>query len=77
MIVIATNSDWFITQFAPAMIGQSNYFDISFMTFNRLYSVALETSTKERLMRGNLFRCKLSPPPHPVSLHRMFVTVQP
>ena len=28
----ATNLDWFIAMFAPAVIGRSNYFGISFLT---------------------------------------------
>ena len=31
---IATNSDWFIALFAPAVIGESNYFGVCFMTVN-------------------------------------------
>ena len=30
--VIARNSDWFITLFAPVVIGRSNYFAIGFST---------------------------------------------
>ena len=32
---IATNSEWFIVLFAPAMIGRSNYFGICFTILNR------------------------------------------
>ena len=28
--IIACNSDWFIAQFAPVVIGRSNYFGIGF-----------------------------------------------
>ena len=35
---IATNSDWFIALFAPAVIGRSNYFGILF------YDIQLKTA---------------------------------
>ena len=68
MIVIATNSDWFITQFTPAMIGQSNYFDISFMTFNRLYSYSDSCTGNKHEGEADAresFQMQIIPPPTP------------
>ena len=42
----------------------------------RILTVALETSLKERLMRGNLFKCKLFPPREPLSHARSSPTVR-
>ena len=42
----------------------------------RILTVVLETSMKERLMRENLFKCKLFPPHEPPSLARSSPTVR-
>ena len=42
----------------------------------RILTVVLETSMKERLMRGNHFKCKLFPPHEPPSHARSSPTVR-
>ena len=42
----------------------------------RILTVVQETSMKERLMRGNLFTCKLFPPHEPLSHARSSPTVR-
>ena len=42
----------------------------------RILTVVQETSMKERLMRGNLFKCKLFPPHEPISHARSSPTVR-
>ena len=42
----------------------------------RILTVVQETSMKERLMRGNLLKCKLFPPREPLSHARSSPTVR-
>ena len=42
----------------------------------RILTAVLETSMKERMMRGNIFKCKLFPPHEPPSHARSSPTVR-